>query len=65
MTIADIYFYEAFSILKLISEATATTYKNLVHLYSEFENQEWFKAYKGSDRWTERTFFGPNAPINN
>ena len=39
LTIADIYFYEDFAIMKLISEAAATTtFKNLAHISSEFEN---------------------------
>ena len=65
LTIADIYLYEVITILKFVSESSVSDLKNLVHLAAHFETQEWFRKYKASGKWLERTYFGPRAAFNN
>ena len=65
VTIADLYFYEVWTGLKCISEVAVSDLKNLANLYALFENQEWFKNYRASDKWLERGIFPPSAKFNN
>ncbi len=65
LTIADIYLYEVITILKFVSESSVSDLKNLSNLAAHFETQEWFRKYKASGKWLERTYFGPRAAFNN
>ena len=66
VSIVDCYFYELLQVLKLIhQDKMLGEFKNLATFEKNFEGQEWFKAYKASDRWMEYNINAPMANINN
>jgi glutathione S-transferase len=64
-TIADIWFYETWIVAKLIHEDSCKDFTEFENHAKHFEELEWFKNYKNSDKWIEKPINGPQAKINN
>ena len=63
--LVDIFAWEIFALIALIKDGVFNDYANLKSFNEAFEAQEWFKSYRGSDRWVEKGFNAPFAKINN
>ena len=64
MTVADLYGLHAFGTLSLVHPETTAKYVNLNRHLKELESQDWFVAYRSSDRFFNQ-FNGDEASINN
>lgn len=64
LTGADLYLYETFQVMKMISPSVATQYPNINKASDAVEELDWFKAYRASPRWFTQ-FNGDEAYINN
>ena len=65
VTIADIAFYEALQWFKVVHAETMAKYEHFDRWMADFEELEWFKAYKSSDKWMEAPMNAPTAGLNN
>ena len=65
LTLVDIFLYENFEFIRLVHEATANEYPNIMALRKKIDETDWVKKFKASDKFIERPIVGWSAKWNN